>query len=64
MVPGHPIVSGDILPFFLPSHGFHLHSDHTCIPSLLSLPLLGVWGPFFPLLYHISVIMLHVYTIL
>ena len=46
-VPGHPIVSGDTLPFLLPSHEFQLHFDHACIPSLFSLPLLGVWGPSF-----------------
>ena len=45
--PGHPIVSGAILPFLLPSHRLKLHLDHTCMSSLLFLPLLGVWAPSF-----------------
>ena len=38
---------GDILPSLPPSHRFQLLLQHTCMPSLLSLPLLGVWAPSF-----------------
>ena len=44
---GHPIVFGDILPSLPPNPKFQLHSGPTCMPSLFSLLLLGVWAPSF-----------------
>ena len=49
---GLPIVSGVTLSSLPPNHRFQQLLAPTCMPSLLSLPLLGVWAPSF--YYHIT----------